>query len=449
MNDDESKTGLYRFNVVPSTGGTSSETFERAPTLLQLRYLYSLQHDSDIWRTQKEYPYLHIDGEAWEKYVQAQDDRITLLSSGFLLQNIGNLDARRRLLDNLFGGGTYAGFSPSGNHFPEGPVNLNAYTYHGFNSPLLVSELAFLAESSWLIVIEKDDLFQYTVAELRSDGNHSHPFSKDLPLQEVVELGNKYRESFFQNHGPLSDAELSSLTDLLGNIFSANQNVHREAKIYHLRRKKNQPRYEYHAPALTAFGRLVHEEDGRPAIEHNLALLHYKKAIREFNQAKASEIAGQPDETAMHGAYCIIALATFIEAIANKVYFVANRKQIGINDARPPIDRLIEEAERIVRARRSGNRHFKRLKQSSDEYKACNQVRQLRNRFVHAVESACPIDAESNMSELLASVTVENCRRLFHLVRIAISTVLEQVPEVRNTVQLAGNIRWFGEDEVP
>ena len=67
-----------------------------------------------------------------------------------------------------------------------------------------------------------------------------------------------------------------------------------------------------------------------PELSTNLALLHYKKAIEEFNCAKNAEDSGNDERTVIHGAYCIIALAAFIEAAANQAYFVSK----GSHDVR-------------------------------------------------------------------------------------------------------------------
>ena len=115
---------------------------------------------------------------------------------------------------------------------------------------------------------------------------------------------------------------------------------------------------------------------------------------------------------------------------------------------RSSTDRLLSEAKQIARGRK---RRFKRLKQSSEEYKALEEVRKIRNKLIHATEVDDPIDQGVGASKLVACLSVENCRRLLSLVRKALVHIVEQVPEICLQVRLDDNdkVRWLGEWEVP
>ena len=196
----------------------------------------------------------------------------------------------------------------------------------------------------------------------------------------------------------------------------------------------------------------MHDKEGEPRVEHNLALLHYKKAIEEFDCAKNAEASGNDEQKVIHGAYCIIALGAFIEAAANRAYFVSKGSHDIRTDKRTSTVRLLCEAEQIAKSRDDDSqRRFKRLKQSSKGYGALEEVRQIRNKLIHATEVAFLIDQGVGTSELIAGLSVENCRRLLSLVRKALIHIVEQVPEIGLQVRLDDNdkVRWLGEWEVP
>ena len=294
-----------------------------------------------------------------------------------------------------------------------------------------------MAEGIWLLVLDEDQPYQYAVADLDSSESHSFPVSKSLPLEPYREFQSHFRERYRQSRKPLNADELAELDEFISIVFEANKEVLREAKLYHLRHKDKKSRYTHPAPWLTPFGRLVHDEEGEPSIEHNLALLHYNKAIEEFNCAKNVEDSGNDERKAIHGAYCIIALAAFIEAVANRAYFVSKGSHDVLNDKRTSTTRLLSEAKQIARRRQ---RRFKRLKQSSEEYRALEEVRQIRNKLIHATEVAVPIDQGVGASELVTCLTVENCRRLLSLVRKALVHIIEQVPEIGLQVRLDNKV---------
>ena len=424
---------------------------ERGYASWRIRLLACLQREQMIWRSQPEYPYLSVDAEALNR-CHSTSGRTVLLAHEFLLQNLSREELGRIMAARLVGGGVDAGIAPTSDLVPEGAANPNAYCLCTFNPPLYIGSTPFMAEGIWLLVLDEDQLYQYTVAELDSSGSHSFPVSRSLSLEPYRELQSQFRKRYRQSRKLLNADELAELDEFISIVFEANKKVLREATFYHLRNKDKTPRYTHPAPWLTMFGRLVHDKEGKPSVEHNLALLHYKKAIEEFNCAKNSEDSGNDDQKVIHGAYCIIALEAFIEAAANRAYFVSKGSHDVSTDNRTSTVRLLSEAEQIAKSRDDASqRRFKRLKQSSEEYGALEDVRQIRNKLIHATEVADPIDQGVGASKLVACLSVENCRRLLSLVRKALIHIVEQVPEIGLQVRLDDNdrVRWLGEWEVP
>ncbi len=401
-----------------------------------IRLLACLQREQMIWRSQPEYPYLSVDAEALNR-CHSTIGRAVLLAHEFLLQNLSRKELGRIMAAGIVGGGVYAGITPTSDFLPEGAANPNAHCLCAFNHPLYIRSTPFMAEGIWLLVLDEDQPYQYAVADIDSSESHSFPLLNSLPLGPYRELQSHFRERYRQSRKPLNADELAELDEFISTVFEANQKVLKEAEHYHLRHKDKKSRYTHPAPWLTPFGRLVHDEEGEPSIEHNLALLHCTKAIEEFNCAKNAEDSGNDGRKVIHGAYCIIALAAFIEAAANRAYFVSKGSHVVSTDNQTSTARLLSEAEQIAHRRDDApQRRFKRLKQSSEEYRALEEVRQIRNKLIHATEAAVPIDQGVGASELVACLTVENCRRLLSLVRKALVHIVEQVPEIGLQVRL-------------
>lgn len=446
---DDSDKGLRSFVVQGGTLPAPDGEDDRSAALWYIKIRSCLQRERSIWKTQAAYPYLSVDALVLNTAYR-EDRRVVLVTNNFLLQNVTRSDAGRIMAARLVGGGVDAGISQSSDLFPEGAVNPNAYCIVAFEPVLFVGGMPFLAAAPWLVIIDQGVPFQYTIAELRSDGQHSYPHSAELDFTPYKDIVARYRETYLQNAGDLNAQGLSELDALLDELFAINNNIHREASLYHLRRKQLPARYVHHAPTLTAYGRLVHGAGNEPQIEHNLALLHYRKSLEEFHHAKLADSGGDVDRAVLHGAYCMIALATFIEAVANRVHFTARGEYPDLKDSRTAEDKLLEEAERITKNRADRKaRSFTRLKQTSAEYGALVQVRKIRNHLVHAIEKAFPVDPGTRLSELFAMITVGNCRRLLSLVRQGLLAVLDQVPEVGVLVRLDRGVIWLGDMEVP
>ena len=451
MNKDHSSDELQEYPVEGGDLPPIPDQSDRSYASSYIRLLACLQREQMIWRSQPEYPYLSVNAEALNR-CYSTSGRTVLLTHEFLLQNLSREELGRIMAARMVGGGVDAGIAPTSDLVPKGAVNPNAYSLWSFNPPLHIGTTPFMAEGIWLLVLDEDQPYQYSVAKLNSSESHSFPVSKCLSLEPYREFQSHFHERYRKSRKPLNADELAELDKFISTVFEANKKVLKEAELYHLRNKDENPQYTHSAPLLTPFDRLVHDKKGEPRIEHNLALLHYKKAIEEFNCAKNAEDSGNDERKVIHGAYCLIALAAFIEAAANRAYFVSKNSHDVLDDNRTPTSRLLSEAEQIAHSRDNApQRRFKRLKKSSKEYRALEDVRQTRNKLIHATEVAVQIDQGVGVSELVACLSVENCRRLLSLVRKALVHIVEQVPEIGLQVRLDDNdnVRWLGELEIP
>lgn len=447
MNKEHSSDDIEEYPVEGGDIPPIPDRSDRGYASWYIRLHACLQREQMIWRSQPEYPYLSVDVEALNR-CYSTIGRTVLLTDDFLLQNLSREELGRVIAARMVGGGVDAGIASTSDLVPEGAVNPNAYSLWSFNSPLHIGTTPFMAEGVRLLVLDEDQPYQYTVADLDSFESRSFPVSEFLPLEPYREFQSHFHERYSKRRKLLNADELAELDKFIITVFEANKKVLKEAELYHLRNKNANPQYTHSAPLLTPFGRLVHGKEGEPKIEHNLALLHYKKAIEEFDCAKNAEDSGSDERKVIHGAYCLIALAAFIEAAANRAYFVSKGSHGVQNDERSSTDRLLSEAAQIARKRQ---RRFRRLKQSSKEYKALEDVRKIRNKLIHATEVAVPIDQGVGASELVACLSVENCRRLLSLVRKALVHIVKQVPEIGLQVRLDDNdnVKWLGEREVP
>lgn len=447
MNTEHSSNELEEYPVEGGDLPPIPDRSDRGYASWYIRLLACLQREQTIWRSQPEYPYLSVNAEALNQ-CHSTRGRTVLLTHEFFLQNLSRRERGRIMAARMFGGGVDAGIASTSDFVPEGAVNPNAYCLCTSNSPLCIGTTPFMAKGTRLLVLDEDQPYQYTVADLDSFESRSFPVSELLPLGPYREFQSHFHERYSKRRKPLNADELAELDKFISTIFEANKKVLKEAELYHLRNKDENPQYTHSAPLLTPFGRLVHGKEGEPKIEHNLALLHYKKAIEEFDCAKNAEDSGSDERKVIHGAYCIIALAAFIEAAANQAYFVSKGSHVDSTDRRSSTKRLRSEAAKIARKRQ---RRLKRLKRSSKEYKALEDVRQIRNKLIHATEVAVPINQGVGASELVASLSVENCRRLLSLVRKALLHIVEQVPEIDLQVRLDDNdkVKWLGELEIP
>lgn len=375
--------------------------------------------------------------------------RAALLTSNFIFQNLSPDDTRRRLLSALVGGGVNAGTSPSGRHLAIGRVNPNAFSYVAFNDIFLLGVMPMVASGNQLIVVDEDDsVYQYQIGKLAVLDGYSYTEGLEPEFQLLAayaHLAVFYRNSLLNRAPESSDPMLKDIEDWLSDVFETNLEIHREATLYHLRRINRTPEFDHAPPLLTSFGRLVHDAAGKPLIEYNFSLLHYRKSLHEFAALKAANAEGDIDSAMLHGAYAVIATAACIEAIANKVYFVSRGEYPPPSEERTSLLRLLEEAEALAHL---SHRHFQRLKQTSDEYQIMDRARQLRNMLLHAIESPHEVNP-GGLSVLFAELSEESCRTLMAGCRQGLVHVLSQLPEVRDVVSLDGSVRWTGNLEVP
>jgi hypothetical protein len=334
----------------------------------------------------------------------------------------------------------------------EGMANPNAFFYYLFNDPLYIGCFSFFAMNTRIVAVENSAAYQYTIGTINAQDRYSFSESPHFDFSFLRELETIYRNDFFSVQGELDVFKANQLRILLDEIFSENVNLLKEALIYHLKAKPNAPIHNYAAPILTRYGRLVHHESSdAPMVESNFSLLHYQKAILEFNDIKSANIANRLDDAIMHGAYTIIALGATIESIGNKLYYIANSKNRSEKDTGKAIDIMHESAITIRNTNLIEGKKviFEKLKKTSSEYEAIEKVRSIRNDLMHFIEQPFYIDTETHISKEYLDLSEDSCRRLLHDVREGLLFILRQIPEIGNPIVLDKRVTWQGDKEVP
>jgi hypothetical protein len=148
----------------------------------------------------------------------------------------------------------------------------------------------------------------------------------------------------------------------------------------------------------------------------------------------------------MHGVYCVVAIAACLESIANFLMFhLKDRHEKGVESG-SAIGRINSAARQLASNRGVS---YNSLGGKRTEYQSMEQVRVLRNSFMHANESGEPIAEMLLTSTQLASVDEVACRRLLGALRLTASYVFDQLPWIGRPINTATHVRWLGEMEVP
>ena len=77
------------------------------------------------------------------------------------------------------------------------------------------------------------------------------------------------------------------------------------------------------------------------------------------------------------------------------------------------------------------------------------QIRVLRNSFVHANEAGVPVDPILLTSAQMAQVSESACRSFLENLRLTVAFVFDQLPWIARPLVTATNVRWLGDIEVP
>lgn len=423
---------------------TAGEKIQIASDMEQLKIEHVLQRDRDVWSVIPEPPYLAIDLMRLQERLPALTC-FPVFSTGQLWQNLRREDLGARLIGMLVGGGTNAGFGTDGRVFVAGKANAKACILLNWNEPLIVGTTPWCAEGTHFIYIDGTDVFQHEFAELIAVRGRSRPSSAHFNFAQLTDLRDHYNAEYL--NGPKGVARnLDALSALLDSAFEQNALSLAAAEALHARVSIGMISVDYAPPILTKYDRLTHDGAGQPKVEVSFALLHYEKAIVEFNAMKVHRAAGRIDEAFAHGVYCVVATAACIEAIANKLVYVQTSAHPSYKDKRTALEKINDAASSLAA---QASNVYSPLVPGQPEYCALNSLRILRNSFMHAKELETDIDPQTSRSMTLATVDESACRNYLMYLRLIAERVFSQLPKIASPIVTKTNVKWMGDLEVP
>jgi len=416
-----------------------------------IKLYYILQFHQDCWMLTRKWPYCRINLDRVLDLMNSEIRYFAAFPRTALFQNISISDFGKRIGGMLIGGGTDGGIGSEGEHFVQGVPNPQSHFF--FDPPNLFSSWSqiFFPGQFSLICSGDGILSQYIVNKVDDgSGKIRHPFNFDY--RAINYLQEVYLDEFYRNRIELDDERFSMHEELLGDVFCENRRIIEEGIAHYLSNRDDNPRHNTPSPNPLKFGRIVYDSnEEKLKIKNNFSLLHYEKAILEYNHLLNSS---DHDKSAIHGAYCIIALGAMIEALSNRIYFHSNHTSRPRDEKRTPIDRIQDEAATIIarssiRKARGLPLQFKKIFETSPEYLAIEEVREIRNSLMHFNEELFYIDENTGLSLQNTSFSIENCRRLMRLTREGLVSIMKQLPEVESPIVIQPNVSWMGSLEVP
>lgn len=409
----------------------------------QLLAEHVLQRYRDVWVITNERPRLAID-EAALRSRMASVEAFTVFSAGFLLQNMSGRDLSIRLAGMLAGPGVVASSSPKADSLVEGEANPRAHWLWRPNGLLQIGTHPFAALWTHYIAVEPGKIFQRKIGDLVTieEDKRSQPRSVHFNFDKLGRLVHELHAAQFSPEQPADQAVISRLLD---DIFEQNLAALAFADAHHAAEPQIGPKYSYEPAKLTRYGRLVHTEQGEPRIETSFALLHYEKALYEFDSLKRATASQDHERQYVHGVYCIVAIASCLEAIANKLMFEAHGEYPG-NQNSTALARINFAGRLLAKAHGTT---FNTLGGKLTESVSMDQIRVLRNSFVHANEAGAPIDPAMLTSSQMTEVNESACRTFLENLRLTVALVFDQLPWIARPIVTATNVRWLGDMEVP
>lgn len=429
----------------------SSEYLSTEGSLLQFHTQYeellaehAMQRYREVWVITSTPPYLALD-EALLRARMASIRSFTVFSAALLFQNISGRDLSARLVGSLIGPGTVASPSPMSDTFVEGEANPQAHQLLRMNRLLQIGTHPFAALATHYIVVEPGRLFQRKVGELAivDEGRRSQPRSDGFDFDELGRLTQQFHVARL---GPDAMGETALYARLLDDIFEQNLAALSFSDAHHRAAPNVGPKYSYRPNELTRYGRLVHTAQGEPRIETSFALLHYEKALFEFDSLKRATAVQDPERQYMHGVYCVIAIASCLEAVANRLAFEADGQHPAGGQSGDALGRINFAARKLAVAR---GEPYNSLGGKRPEAVAMEQIRVQRNSFVHANEAGVPVDPTMLTSAQMAQVSEAACRSFLENLRLTVAFIFDQLPWIARPIVTATNVRWLGDIEVP
>lgn len=418
---------------------------EVLPGNVSLAVEHVLQRHRDVWVPIEAYPYLAVDTRRVDAHCQGIGE-FAVFAGGRLMQNIRPEEGGRRLISGMMGGGVDAGMSPDAHMLVEGMANPRANWVMSFNDTFAIGTHPFAALSTHYIYIDGSGSYQRKFAELVTVDGHSRPRCALVDFDTLAEMALTFHLEYI--NGPRDQPrDIVRLAALLDAIFVENGKILAAATVHHCERAPLEKSFDYAAPTLTRYGRLTHDAGGQPRTELSFALLHYEKALREFDALKVA-VAKKDTETAfVHAVYCVVAVAACAEAIGNRLSFLQTGAHPDYRDKRQPLQKINDAGEALAQA---DNRTFAPLSAGQPTYDALDRVRELRNSFMHAKERDEEVDPVALTSTVLTAVDENRCREYLRNLRLAAAHVFDQLaPEHAAPIVTRENVNWLGGIEVP
>tara|TARA_R110001606_G_scaffold399223_1_gene582509 strand:+ start:158 stop:1444 length:1287 start_codon:yes stop_codon:yes gene_type:complete len=412
-----------------------------APNWLLIEHV--LQRYRDVWTVIDTYPFLAVDIARLEARCD-ETSEFAVFANGRMMQNVRPDEGGKRILSSFFGGGTDAGMSPAAEIMVEGTANPLANWIVYFNDPFMIGMHPFATLGTHYIYVEGNSRYQRTFGELIIVSKHSRPSSQHADFNPLADLAHTFHYQYIS--GPRDQRDLTDLPALIDAIFVENQKILTAAAAHHRALAPHEKPFEYMAPTLTHYGRLTHDANRIPRIELSFALLHYEKALREFDDLKTAAAKRDVDSALFHGVYCVVAIAACIEAIANKLVYQETGAHPDHRDKRQPLQKLNDAAFSIAK---NTGKAFAPLTAGDPAYDALDRVRELRNAFMHAKERDEAIDPVALTSIVATELDEEHCRSFLRQLRQGVANVYDQLTGLAAPIVTREDVKWFGTLEVP
>jgi hypothetical protein len=424
--------------------GINGEILPSTDTPGWLLIEHVLQRYRDVWAPIESYPFLAVDVQRVEAHC-SEVEEFAVFANGRMMQNIRPDEGGSRLLSAFMGGGMDAGMSPDSKVIVEGVANPRAFWMMYLNDPFYIGMHPFAALGTQYIYIDSNGSYQRTFAELVVVDRYSRPHSTHVDFDPLADMVRTYHDEYI-NGAREAPRDITRLAALLDAMFVENKKILAAATQHHRSRMPLETPFDYAAPTLTRYGRLIHDAAGLPRIELSFALLHYEKALREFDSLKSAVQARNTEAEFFHGVYCVVAVAACIEAIANKLVFQQTGIHPDYRDRRQPLQKINEVAATLAQAAGLG---FVSLAAGQPAYDALDTVRELRNAFMHAKERDAEVDLVSLTSTVFTTVDEAHCRTYLQQLRLGVAQVYKQLPALTPPIVTRNNVTWLGDLEVP
>ena len=418
---------------------------EVLPKMVPLPVEHVLQRYRDVWVPIDTYPYLAVDTKRIDAHVQDIGD-FAVFAGGRLMQNLRPEEGGSRLISGMMGGGVDAGLSPDSKVIVEGMANPRAHWVMNFNDTFIIGMHPYAALNTHYIYVDGNGSYQRNFAESVIVDRHSRPRCALVDFDPLAEMALTFHLEYI--NGPRDQPrDIVRLAALLDAMFVENGKILAAATAHHRERAPLEKPFDYVAPTLTRYGRLTHDAGGQPRIELSFALLHYEKALREFDALKVAVVKEDAEAAFVHGVYCVVAVAACAEAIGNRLSFLQTGAHPDHRDKRQPLQKINDAGAALAQA---ASRTFAPLAAGQQTYDALDRVRELRNSFMHAKERDEEVDPVALTSTVFTAVDENRCREYLRNLRLAATHVFDQLaPEHAAPIVTRENVNWLDGIVVP